>query len=292
LPFIAMAVTGPDLPLALLTVSDPIATAGYTGESLTGLHAIAEAAAIALVNQIRGQERNEARDGIMIAMAKLAESRDPETGAHLERVQNYCRLLAEVLAGTPKYRSVVTPEFINTLVWSCPLHDIGKVGIPDDILLKPGRLTPPESDIMKRHAAIGGDTIRALIGRGGRQDFLLMAMEIAYSHHEKYDGSGYPHGLAGGAIPLPARIASLADVYDALRTVRVYKPAFGHTQSVEMIRKESGTCFDPDIVRAFLQREQEFEKLAAELADSSTRENAPAGGGDVLQDWPRSTWCS
>jgi len=266
-PFISMALTGPDSVVAVLNISDPVKPDAYTEASLTGLHAITEAATIALANQIRGQERNEARDGIMMAMAKLAESRDPETGKHLERVQNYCRALAEELAGLPKYNDVITPEFINTLVWSSPLHDIGKVGVPDDILLKPGRLTPEEFEIMKRHSVIGGDTIKALIERGRRRDFLQMAMEIAYHHHEKFDGSGYPFQLAGEAIPLAARIVALADVYDALTSVRVYKQAMPHDEAYSLIMNGKGLHFDPDVVDAFARRAEDFAKLAQDLAD-------------------------
>lgn len=268
-PFVSLVMTGPEYPLGVLNVSDPVHPGAYTEESLTGLHAIVEAAAISLVNQIRGQERNDARDGIMMALAKLAESRDPETGAHLERVQNYCRVLAEALAGKPQYREIITSEFISTLIWSSPLHDIGKVGVPDHILLKPGQLTPEEFEIMKNHPIIGGETIRALIERGRRQDFLEMAMQIAYYHHEKYDGSGYPFGLAGESIPLPARIMALADVYDALTTARVYKHAMPHQQAVELILNGSGRQFDPEIVDAFINRERDFKKLATELADTN-----------------------
>lgn len=284
LPFIAITLVGPDCPVAVLCVSEPEGREAYTQESLTGLQAITDAAAIALANQLRGQERNEARDSVMMAMAKLAESRDPETGTHLERVQNYCRILAEELARTDKYRETITPAFIGTLVWSSPLHDIGKVGVPDHILLKPGRLTPEEFEIMKRHAVIGGDTIKALRTKGRRQDFLRMAMDIAYHHHEKFDGSGYPHELSGEDIPLAARIMALADVYDALTSARVYKAPVPHAEAVDMIRQGSGGHFDPGICEAFLRREGEFEKLAEELADTdevfpSTASRGESGPG-------------
>jgi putative two-component system response regulator len=263
-----MVLSGPDWPVAVLTASEPLTPASFTEETLTGLHAVAEAAAIALVNQIREQERDDARDKIMLALAKLAESRDPETGKHLERVQNYCRILAEQLATTDKYAEVITPDFIRTLVRSSPLHDIGKVGIPDEILLKPGRLTTQEFEIMKRHPIIGGDTIRTLVAPNGHHDFLKMAMEIAYHHHEKYDGTGYPAGLAGEAIPLSARIIAVADVYDALTSVRVYKAAMPHERAREIVFEGSGKHFDPTIVQAFLDREPEFAKLARDLADT------------------------
>jgi HD-GYP domain-containing protein (c-di-GMP phosphodiesterase class II) len=267
-PLISLVLSGPDRPLAVLNVSEPINADAYTDEALTGLQTLAEITAIALANYARSQERDEARDAIMLALAKLAESRDPETGKHLERVQDYCRLLAEALAKLPKYRDTITPGFIETLVRSSPLHDIGKVGIPDHILLKPGALSPEEFAIMKRHSSIGGDTIKALFKQGRQRDFLEMAMEIAYHHHEKFDGSGYPDGLRSTDIPLAARILALADVYDALTTVRVYKKARPHNEAREIVLKGRGSHFDPDVVDAFCRHEQEFEKLALELADT------------------------
>jgi len=239
----------------------------YDTECLAALRAVAEAAGVALSNQVRRQERDDARDAAILALAKLAEHRDPETGAHLERVQCFCRLTCEALAGSSPYARHITRSFVETIVRSSPLHDIGKVGIPDHILLKPGKLTPEEFEIMKRHAKIGGDTIRALIEQGRRQSFLQMGMEIAYHHHEKWNGSGYPEGLAGEAIPLSARILALADVYDALTTRRVYKPPMPHAEAVRIITEGNGTHFDPTVVAAFLQQAGEFERLAIALAE-------------------------
>lgn len=268
-PLLSMVLLGAEHPVAVLNISEPMSSATFTEQMLTGLDAVAEAAGISLVNIIREQERNEARDKIMLALAKLAESRDPETGKHLERVQSYCRILAEELRQTTEYAATITPEFIRTLVHSSPLHDIGKVGVPDQVLLKPGRLTPEEFEIMKRHPIIGGDTIRSLADQDGRHDFLQMAMEIAYHHHEKFNGTGYPRGLRGDEIPLSARIIAVADVYDALTSARVYKAAMGHEQASRIILDESGKHFDPQVVQAFARREGEFAKLAQELADSS-----------------------
>ncbi len=267
LPLICVALTGPDGPLAVLNVTDPQDPDLFNEESLTRVHAVAQAATIALVNQIRGQQCHQARDKVMLGLARLAESRDPETGKHLERVQHYCRMLAEEMAGTERYAPSITPEFIRMLVRSSPLHDIGKVGIPDEVLLKPGRLTPEEFEIMKRHPVIGGDTIKSLMDQHGQQDFLQMALEIAYHHHEKFDGSGYPDGLVGEDIPLPARILAPADVYDALTTARVYKAPMDHDRARSIILEGSGTHFEPDIVQAFLRREKDFAKLAVDLAD-------------------------
>ena len=239
----------------------------FDADQLALLRTLAEASAIALRNQMRLRERNEARDATILALAKLAEHRDPETGAHLERVQEYCRLLSEHLATNPKYATVISKSFIETIVRSSPLHDIGKVGISDHILLKPGRLTPHEFETMKRHSILGGDTIRNLIQQGRTQDFLQMGMEIAYHHHEKYNGKGYPFGLAGEAIPLSARIVAVADVYDALTSKRVYKEAMPHEQAAAIIREDAGSHFDPDVVAAFCAQEEHFRQLARDLAD-------------------------
>ncbi len=266
LPCVSALLAAPTGPVGVLNVTGHAGALPYGADDLANIRAIAENASIALCNQMRLAERNEARDAINLAMAKLAEQRDPETGQHLERVRAYCRLLGTILAGRPGF-GTVTRSFIDSLYRCSPLHDIGKVGIPDAVLLKPGKLTDAEFEIMKRHAAIGGDTIRAVIEKGRSQDFLQVAMEIAYYHHEKYDGSGYPHGLKGNDIPLSARIMALADVYDALTSRRVYKPAFPHERAVSIIREGAGRHFDPDVAAAFLERHEEFAAVALELAD-------------------------
>lgn len=256
-------------PAGVLAVAEPAEAGRYGPDVLAALKAIAEASGTALLTQVRREERDDARDATILALAKLAEHRDPETGAHLERVQCYCRLLSEAMARTPRYAGTITRAFIDTLVCCCPLHDIGKVGIPDHILLKPGKLDADEFEIMKGHARIGGDTIRALVEQGRRQSFLQMGMEIAYHHHEHYDGTGYPDGLAGEAIPLSARILTLADVYDALTTRRVYKPPVSHAETCAIILAGSGQHFDPDVVAAFAEQAGEFARLAAVLAEAA-----------------------
>ena len=266
-PLVSALLVTPSGPVGVLSVTEPLDGKPYAAESLAHLRAIGEIAAIALTNQIRLRERNEARDATILALARLAENRDPETGAHLERVQTYCRMLSQTLGRLPKYIGVINRSFVETIVRSSPLHDIGKVGIPDNVLLKPGRLTPDEFEIMKRHAAIGGDTIRSLINQGRTQDFLQMGMEIAYYHHEKFNGKGYPFNLAGEQIPLSARIVAVADVYDALTSKRVYKAALSHREAADILREDAGTHFDPEVVEAFFSREQEYERLAVELAD-------------------------
>jgi len=194
----------------------------------------------------------------VFSLAKLAESRDNETGDHLERMRSYARILSEEFADMEKYQGKLHDNFVDEIYQSTPLHDIGKVGIPDRILLKPGKLTPEEFGIMKHHSQIGGDTLKAADAEAGRDSFLAMGRDIAYYHHEKWDGSGYPFGLSGTDIPLAARIAALADVYDALSSKRPYKEPFSHEKSKAIILEGRGSHFDPDVVDAFLAREEQF----------------------------------
>lgn len=208
-----------------------------------------------------------ARSAIILGLAKIAEYRDTDTGIHLKRIQEYNRLLAERLSETPAYHDYITPEYINDLYESSILHDIGKVGIPDSILLKPGKLTPEEFDIIKQHPQIGGDAIHSIEKNIKAQTFLTLGREIAYMHHEKWDGTGYPRGLSGTRISLSARITALSDVYDALTTKRCYKEAFSHEKAIEIILSERGKQFDPDIVDAFMAVEKEFSELGLILQD-------------------------
>jgi len=203
----------------------------------------------------------------VFGLARLAESRDPETGEHLERMRRYVRELAIEMATWPKYDRIIDSGFVETLYYSSPLHDIGKVGIPDAILLKPGKLSVDEFDIMKTHALIGGDTLKAADDEAGGNSFLTMGRDIAYGHHEKWDGSGYPYGLLGPDIPLAARIVALGDAYDAMTTKRPYKEPFPHEKTRQIILDGSGGHFDPEIVEAFLKREQKFIRIQQELGD-------------------------
>lgn len=207
----------------------------------------------------------ETRDVAIFAMAKLADSRDPETGAHLERMRSYSRVLAWRMASMPKYQEVIDRDFLRMIYATSPLHDIGKVGVPDHILRKPGKLTDEEFAIMKTHATIGAQTLQAALDQFPHTRFLEMARDIAAAHHEKFDGSGYPAGLAGEQIPLCARIVALADVYDALTTRRVYKPPFTHEASRQIILEGNGSHFDPDVVTAFLDCEEQFVSIARQL---------------------------
>ncbi|MDP2878258.1 MAG: response regulator, partial [Sulfuricella sp.] len=206
-----------------------------------------------------------AQMGTIFALSRLAESRDPETGAHLERMREYCKLLAVALGKTSRHAQLVDNDYVENLYIASPLHDIGKVGIPDHILLKPGRLTDEEFTIMKTHAARGAETLRAVNQKNKNNSFVQIGIEIAESHHEKWDGTGYPHGLAGSAIPLSGRILALADVYDALRSKRCYKESFPHEKSRAIILEGNGKHFDPDVVACFLEIEAEFESVWRDL---------------------------
>lgn len=198
------------------------------------------------------------RDITIFVLAKLAESRDPETGAHLERVRHYSRLLAEHLRTLPEYEAKIDDEFVHLLFLTSPLHDIGKVGIPDTVLLKPGRLSEEEFAVMKTHTTIGANTLEAALQAHPQALYLQMARDIALTHHERFDGGGYPIGLKGRAIPLSGRIVALADVYDALSSRRVYKNAYTHEVARAMIVEQVGKQFDPDVVEAFVSTEREF----------------------------------
>jgi PAS domain S-box-containing protein len=201
------------------------------------------------------------QDVSVFSLAKLAECRDEETGLHLARIQEYCRSLAHRLATRDQFKGAMTQEFIEDLVRSSVLHDIGKVGIPDTILLSENKFTPEDYAIMKRHPVIGGDALEEAVKELGQESYLCVARDIAYHHHERWDGNGYPFGLKGEQIPLPARIVALADVYDALTSQRRYKPAFSHDDAVKIIVEGRGTHFDPELVDVFLEGHDEFQSI-------------------------------
>jgi len=206
----------------------------------------------------------------IVALAKLAEFRDPETGGHLERIREYSKILVEEITKIDKYKKYINEKYISNIYKSAPLHDIGKVGIPDSILLKPGKLTKEEFEIMKSHSTIGGNAISSALKQIGiKTSFLDMAKFITYYHHERWDGGGYPFGLKGEDIPLSARVISLADVYDALTSKRIYKDAFSHGKAKTIIVSEAGKQFDPDIVDAFLKRENDFLMLKEAYKDKN-----------------------
>jgi putative two-component system response regulator len=217
----------------------------------------------------RTAELSAVQDVTIMAMASLAETRDSDTGNHIRRTQYYVKVLAEKLSTHPRFRSYLTTSAIDTLFKSAPLHDIGKVGIPDRILLKPGKFTQEEFEIMKSHTTLGRDAIvRAEQQLNLKVDFLNCAKEIAYFHQEKWDGSGYPTGASGDAIPISARLMALADVYDALISRRVYKEGMPHERAAAIIVEGRGTHFDPDMVDAFVDLQDEFRAIALQYADT------------------------
>ncbi|MGI6733279.1 MAG: HD-GYP domain-containing protein [Anaerovoracaceae bacterium] len=207
------------------------------------------------------REISDSQIATIYALVKLAESRDGDTGAHIERTAQFCRLLAQKLRQLPEYADVIDDEYIENIYRSSPLHDIGKVGIPDAILQKPGKLTPEEYQIMKNHAEIGAKTLEDVAYQYEGNSFLKMGLEIAKGHHEKWDGTGYPKGLSGTDIPLSARIMAIVDVYDALRSKRSYKDSFSHEKSIAIIQEGRGTHFDPLLVDIFVKYQDEFRAL-------------------------------
>lgn len=213
------------------------------------------------------REISDSQMATIFALAKLAESRDGETGKHIERVQLYCKLLAATLAEQESYVGRIDESFIENMFLASPLHDIGKVAIRDHILLKQGELTPAEFEEMKLHTTLGAKTLEAVKLRYPRNEFLRVGIEIARCHHERWNGEGYPAGLAGRDIPLSARIMAVADSYDAARSRRCYKPALSHDQCREALAGRAATYLDPDVVAAFEQVQGLFEDIAAALND-------------------------
>jgi putative two-component system response regulator len=203
-------------------------------------------------------ERLEAQQATIFALAKLAEHRDDDTGTHLERVREYCKLLAEELGSHSSYAGSISANFVKCIQHASPLHDIGKVAIPDSILKKPGKLTMEEFEIMKTHTIIGSENMQAVFNHYANNPFIGMGIEIALYHHERWDGSGYPDGLVGRNIPLSARIMAVADCYDALRSNRCYRKGFEHEKVKSILLEENGSHFDPEVIKAFLTLEERF----------------------------------
>lgn len=238
-----------------------------------------------LLVRIRAGERLlnlESRELTIFALARLVESRDHETGGHLERIREYARLLAQDLSQQDEFAHIIDGRYVDLLYLTTPLHDIGKVAIPDRILRKPGKLTPREFEIMKTHTVRGAETLEEVTATHHNAAYLAMAREIALTHHERFDGRGYPHGLVGDAIPLCGRITALADVYDALTTRRPYKPAFSHEESCEIITNSRGTQFDPRVVDAFLRCAEHFRETNHRLKHARFASVRPSH--DVLEE--------
>lgn len=207
------------------------------------------------------EELSQAQHATILAMSKIAESRDDDTGRHIEITQAYCRVLAGKMGQRPEFRDQVDETFIKNIYNASPLHDIGKVAIPDAVLKKPGKLTPEEFEVIKTHTVIGARQLENVLTFYPNNAFVAMGASIARSHHEKWDGTGYPDGLAGNRIPLCAQIMAVADVYDALRSERCYKKALTHDESRRIIIADTGTHFSPAAGRAFRESEKEFARI-------------------------------
>jgi putative two-component system response regulator len=263
-------------------ITKPISTAIVQARVATHLALYDQNRALEEKVRRRTRELANTQDVTIRSLAILAEYRDNETGGHIIRTQHYVRILAEALQDHPRFVTLLGEgEYIDLLFKSTPLHDIGKVAIRDEILLKPGRLTTEEFEEMKRHTLYGREALlkaEEALEEPITPSFLGIAREMAYSHHEKYDGSGYPQGIAGDAIPLPGRLMAVADVYDALVSKRIYKPPFSHAKAYRIITEGDGRVepahFDPDVLAAFRNRVEHFRKLASQFADSEEERQA------------------
>ncbi len=222
---------------------------------------------LSALDRTTSEELLGAYRALLFGFADLTDSRDPETGAHLERTRAYCALMSEKMAAHPAYRSRIHPDFVDEMYNLSPLHDIGKVAVPDAILLKPGRLTPEEFEVMKKHTTAGAAAFQKVLEQCKAEVF-AMAQRICLHHHEKWDGTGYPARLAGDSIPLEARIMAMADVYDALLSKRVYKPAWSYEAAREEIRKSAGPSFDPVMTQIMMESIQGFEDIHRSHQDS------------------------
>ncbi len=269
IPLASKALVVPHKIVGVLNVTERYDRQPFEPHEIEYLDLVCNMAASALEQYESGQAREHAHTAIVIGLAKLAEHRDADTGNHLERVTQYALRLARELKQSVQYASTIDEGFLADLKHAMPLHDIGKVSVPDAILLKPGPLTDTEFTAMKRHAIVGATAIQSVIDQAPEAGFLAMARDIAHGHHEWFNGTGYPRGLAGNTIPFAARIAAVADVYDALTTKRPYKEAFPHSQAVKIIRESSGTHFDPEVVEAFLRLGKDFANLAIRLSDEN-----------------------
>ena len=211
--------------------------------------------------QEKVQEISDSQMATLVSLSNLAEFRDETTGSHIERTREFCRMLATQLGVNSPYAASITPTFIQDIYCAAPLHDIGKVGIPDNILLKSSKLLPEEFEVMKNHVILGALTLQKVLEQYSKNSFVKMGILLTKHHHEKWNGKGYPEGLSGETIPLPARIMALADVYDALRSRRPYKDGFTHEEAVRIICEESEQSFDPVVVDAFLALSKDFDEV-------------------------------
>lgn len=274
-PLVSVPISSDAGCLGVLNVTDKRLELVYTSKDIRILRCVGATAGVAIESQRRRSHMDHVRDAALVGLASLAESRDLETGDHLERLRVYAVRIAEELRKTDKYGRIIDQRYLDALSRAVPMHDIGKVGIPDQILLKPGKLTDAEFEIMKTHSVVGASVLRSMIERTGHDSFLDMACDIARHHHERYDGSGYPEGLAGEAIPLAARITAVADVYDALANDRVYRKAWPHERVLEYIREGSGGQFDPDIAQVVVDLGNEFRRIKPSAQSAEGRITKP-----------------
>jgi putative two-component system response regulator len=267
IPLISTSLTTREAVIGVLNITDKADDEPFVDEEIECIRSVADAAAIALDNINRRARLQESVRVLLQTVGHLAEYRDEETTQHLERVTRMARILAQELQKEGAYASLVTNDFVWNLVRAAPMHDIGKVGIPDEILTKPGILTEEEFQIMQTHTDIGRRVLSRAMDASGRVPLLEMCVDIAYCHHERYDGAGYPRRLAGEAIPLAARIIALVDAYDAITSRRRYKEARSHQDAVSIIRQQSGKHFDPHLVAAFERCADRFDEVRARYSD-------------------------
>ncbi len=274
MPLICEPLSSTNGPIGVLNITDKINGDEYTPDEIVALRQFSRTAALALNSMLTRQKLDLTRDSIIFSLARLSEYRHKETGKHLERVRDLSVLLARQLANDPLVPEQIDDQFITDLGRAAPLHDIGKVAIPDSILLKPGKLTTEEFETIKTHTIIGAHTLQSVMSNGHEVSFLVAAMDVAHYHHERYDGKGYPKGLRGEGIPLCARIVCLADTYDAIRMKRDYKPAETHEFAYSEITNGSGLQFDPRVVQAFLAVEQQFRETYDNCAEAEEADSA------------------
>lgn len=255
--------------LGILNVTERCSGQDFEPQDVLALRQLARAAAFAIDAARTRHKLDETRDSIIFSLAKLSEYRHASTGKHLERVRELSLVLARELARDPRVNERIDGQFLTDLGRAAPLHDVGKVGIPDRILLKEGRLTAEEFAVMRNHTAIGAATLESVMAAGHDDSFLKMAMDIAHCHHERFDGAGYPRGLAAESIPLSARVVCLADSYDAIRMPREYKAARTHAEASRELLVGSGSQFDPVVVQAFCAVENQFERIYNNLMEDS-----------------------
>lgn len=266
-PYLALPLRASGCVVGVLVAAARLDGRRFDLHEVESLGLLAGTGGAALREALMRRARDEARESIVYSMSRLAEQRDLQTGRHLERVTQYCLTLAGALQQGGAYADMIDEAFIRAIERAAPLHDIGKVAVPDGILLKPGPLTAAERARMQTHTTRGWETLAGVARRAPDVRFLAMAADIAHAHHERFDGGGYPRGLRAEDIPLAARLLAVADVYDALSTQRPYKPAFSHAEAREILLSGDGTVFDPHVLAAFFERESEFERLARDLAD-------------------------